>query len=55
MGGGGGGGEMWDSIVLVPDHCLSIYFTVVRINNSFPNRRSFSYPNRTSSFTYFLF
>ena len=23
---GGGGGRMWDVIVLIPDHCLSIYF-----------------------------
>ena len=23
-------GELWDEIVLIPDHCLFIYFTTVR-------------------------
>ena len=26
VGWGVGGGRMWDVIVLIPDHCLSIYF-----------------------------
>ena len=26
-------GRMWDLLVLVPDHCLSFYFTVRKIEN----------------------
>ena len=26
---------MWDVIVLIPDHCLSIYFESIPVNNEF--------------------
>ena len=28
---------MWDLIVLIPDHCLSIYLTIM-LESKFPNR-----------------
>ena len=30
-------GGMWDVIVLIPDHCLSIYFTLSYKDESYPS------------------